>query len=96
MKVVSKREPGARVLDDVARLQRTLNRLRGRRLVPRGLYRFSSFEEADRWMTSQIVRSAAHLHSKTSSPSAEAARNDRGSYVSASSPDSPSRSAFSR
>ena len=70
MKVVSKRASGARVLDDVARLQRTLNRLRGRGLVPRGLYRFSSFEEADRWMMSQIARSAAHLSSKTSSPSA--------------------------
>ena len=54
MKVVSKRAPGARALDDAARLQRTLNRLRGRGLVPRGLYRFSSFEEADRWMMSQI------------------------------------------
>ena len=70
MKVVSKRVPGAHVLDDVARLQRTLNRLRGRGLVPRGLYRFSSFEEADRWMMSQIAHSAAHLNSKTSSPSA--------------------------
>ena len=99
MKVVSKRAPGARVLDDVARLQRTLNRLRGRGLVPRGLYRFSSFEEADRWMMSQIARSAAHLNSKTSSPSAEAVCNDRRGYLSASSassPDSPSRSAFSR
>ena len=70
MKVVSKRVPGARILDDAARLQRTLNRLRGRGLVPRGLYRFSSFEEADRWMMSQIARSAAHLSSKISSPSA--------------------------
>ena len=71
MKLVSKRSPGGRILDDTARLQRTLNRLRGPALVPRGVYRFSSFEEADRWMMSQIARSAAHLSSKTSSPSAE-------------------------
>lgn len=70
MKLVSKRAAGAHVLDDMARLQRTLNRLRGRGLVPRGLYRLSSFEEADRWMMSQIARSAAHLNSKTSPPSA--------------------------
>ena len=70
MKVFSKRKPAAHVLDDAARLQRTLNRLRGPALVRRGVYRYSSFEEADRWMMSQIARSAAHLNSKTSSPSA--------------------------
>lgn len=64
------RAPGAPVLDDVARLQRTLNRLRGHDLLPRGLYRFSSLEEADTRMMSQIARTAARLSSKTSWPSA--------------------------
>jgi hypothetical protein len=58
------------VVADVARLQRTLNRLRGAGLVPRGVYRFSSFDEADAWMLSQMARSAARQSSKTSSPSA--------------------------
>ena len=48
MKIVSKRAPGARILDDIEHLQRALNQLRGQDLVPRGLYRFSSFEAADR------------------------------------------------
>ena len=58
MKIVSKRAPGARILDDVEHLQRALNQLRGQDLVPRGLYRFSSFEAADRWMMSQIAHTA--------------------------------------
>ena len=70
MKVVSRRVPGARILDDVERLQRALNQLRGHDLVPRGLYRFSSFEAADEWMMSQIARTAARLSSRTSSTSA--------------------------
>jgi hypothetical protein len=57
------------VLEDVARLQRTLNRLRGGGLVPRGLYRFSSFEDADTWMMRQMAQSAARQSSNTSSPS---------------------------
>ncbi len=70
MKTVSKRAAGARILDDVERLQRALNQLRGHDLVPRGLYRFTSFEAADRWMMGQIAHTAARLSSKTSWPSA--------------------------
>jgi hypothetical protein len=52
-------------------LQRTMARLRGTgAIVPRGLYRFTSFEEADAWMTRTMARTHASLKSKTSSGSA--------------------------
>lgn len=73
MRTVGRRVVEARdakhVLDDAARMQRTLNRLRGVGLVPRGLYRFASFEEAETWMMSQLAQSAARQSSKTSLPS---------------------------
>jgi len=51
-------------------LQRTLSALRGTRaIVPRGVYRFASFEEADAWMTRTMARTHASLRSKTSSES---------------------------
>jgi len=41
---------------DQGRLARTAALLRGRRgLVPRGVYRFSSFDEADAWMTKMMI-----------------------------------------
>ena len=70
VKIVSRRAPGARILDDVEHLQRALNQLRGHALVQRGLYRFSSFEAADEWMTSQIAHTAARQSSRTSWTSA--------------------------
>ena len=54
-------------LAEAAVLQRTLNRLRkadGLGLVPRGVYRFTSHEDADRWMTTQIATSPARRKSK--------------------------------
>jgi hypothetical protein len=52
-------------------LQRTLAAVRGTgALVPRGVYRFSSFEEADAWMTRMMARTHASLRSKTSPGSA--------------------------
>lgn len=53
-------------LRDAAILQRTLNRLRGGKLVPRGVYRFSGHAEADQWMMGQIAASPAPPSSKTS------------------------------
>lgn len=50
-------------------MQRTVNRLRGTGLIPRGVYRFASHEEADEWMIRTIANTHAHLSSKTSSPS---------------------------
>jgi hypothetical protein len=58
-------------LADQRRLARTSALLRGTAgLVPRGVYRFTSFEEADSWMTETLLRTHAHLNPKTSSGSA--------------------------
>ncbi len=66
IKRVSRRGDGEDVLRDIAILQRTVNRLRGCGLVPKGVYRFHSHEEADVWMTRQIARNHARRNSKTS------------------------------
>ena len=74
MRTLGKRRVDGNPLQEAAALQRTLNRLRkaqGLGLVPRGVYRFSSHEEADQWMTSQIATSPARRKSKISSPSAD-------------------------
>jgi hypothetical protein len=48
-------------------LQHTLASVRGTgAIVPLGVYRFSSFEEADAWMTRTMARTHASLKSKTS------------------------------
>jgi hypothetical protein len=46
---------------------KSANKLRGDYgICPRGVYRFSTFEEADRWMTQMLVRSfLAAQRSKT-------------------------------
>jgi hypothetical protein len=52
-------------------LQETLAAVRGTgAVVPRGVYRFTSFEEADAWMIRTMARTHASLRSKTSSGSA--------------------------
>ena len=55
---------GGGVLRDIAILQRTKNRLRGKSLVPKGIYRFSSHEDADSWMMKQIVANHVRPSSK--------------------------------
>jgi hypothetical protein len=66
MKTVMRRRGPADPVRDSAILQRTMNRLRGAGLVPRGVYRFATHEEADEWMTRQIVATHARRSSKTS------------------------------
>lgn len=68
---VTKRSAGENHLRDAAVMQRTMNRLRGVGLIPRGVYRFALHEEADEWMIRTIADTHAHLSSKTSSPSAK-------------------------
>ena len=41
-------------------MQRTMNRLRGGALIPRGVYRFTDHEEADEWMIRTIADTHAH------------------------------------
>lgn len=56
-KVVGRRREGSSTLDAARILQETLRGLRGGAgLAPRGLYRFSTFEEAQVWMRSQTER----------------------------------------
>jgi len=58
-------------MTDQAPLARTAAWLRGTAgLAPRGVYRFSSFEEADAWMTQMMLRTHARLSRKISSASA--------------------------
>lgn len=65
-KRISVRPEGGDPVRDIAILQRTINRLRGGALVPRGVYRFTSHEEADEWMIRQIAATHARRSSKTS------------------------------
>jgi hypothetical protein len=57
---------------DSLQLQRTLAVLRGTgALVPRGVYRFATFDEADEWMTRTMARTHVNLKRKTSLASAK-------------------------
>jgi hypothetical protein len=68
MKTVGRRRMAGGMPGD---LQRTLAAVRGTgAVVPRGVYRFSSFEEADAWMTRTMARTHASLKSRISSASA--------------------------
>ena len=63
---VSRRPVGQDVIRDISILQRTINGLRGADLVPRGVFRFPSHEEADAWMMRQMASTHARRSSKTS------------------------------
>ena len=72
MKVVGHRSPERATLADQGPLARTAALMRGTRwLVPRGVYRFTSFEEADTWMTEMMRHTHERLSRQTSSASAE-------------------------
>jgi hypothetical protein len=64
VKRVPGRREGENVLRDIDILQNTMNQLRGCGLIPRGLYRFRTHEEADEWMTRQIAANHARHASK--------------------------------
>jgi hypothetical protein len=71
MRIVGTRLVDSDALADQGRLARTATLLRGTAwLVPRGVYRFDSFDEADAWMNEAILRTHEHLARKTSSGSA--------------------------
>jgi hypothetical protein len=70
MKVVGTRDTGTSALADQAALARTAALVRGTaRLAPRGVYRFSSFDEADAWMTRMLLRTHERPSPTTSSAS---------------------------
>ncbi len=66
LRTVSRRPPGEDALRDASILLRTVNRLRGTGIAPRGVYRFASHEEADTWMMRQMARSPARRSLKIS------------------------------
>ena len=60
MRTVGKRRQDGSALGDQGRLARTAALLRGAAgIVPRGLYRFRTFEEADAWMIRAMARTHA-------------------------------------
>ena len=65
IKVVTKRKQIESPLEDIKRLQKTINRLRGYALIPVGVYRFKTFQEADQWMIKTIASTHASLNWKT-------------------------------
>ncbi len=68
MKVVTTRkmnEGKEELLRDIAVLLRTIRRLRGDDLVPKGVYRFSTHEEAEEWMIRRMAVTHVHRNSKT-------------------------------
>ena len=68
MKTVGRRHGGSQ---RIGALQRTLSKLRGTGvLIPRGVFRFTSFEETDAWMTRTMARTHASRKSKISRGSA--------------------------
>ena len=71
MKVVGTRRIDTSSMADQAALARTAALVRGTaHLAPRGVYRFSSFDEADAWMTRMLLRTHERQSRKTSSASA--------------------------
>jgi hypothetical protein len=70
IKKIGGRREGDDVLRDIEILQRTVNELRGCGLIPRGVYRFRTHEEADEWMMRQIAANHARHGFRTSSTSA--------------------------
>ena len=59
-KVVGRRKLPAASLENMTRFNRTVAFLRGTvAIVPRGVYRFRTFEEADQWMSKRMARTHA-------------------------------------
>ena len=69
-KIVGRRREPEATLAATDVLLRTVRDLRAGGLAPRGLYRFESFEEAQKWMRSQMARRSGLQRSRTSAGSA--------------------------
>jgi len=63
VKIVGRRRPPKVDVISFNQMQKTVNALRaGRGLVPKGVYRFKTFEEADAW----LIRMMAEISSRAS------------------------------
>jgi hypothetical protein len=71
VKTVGRRSAATDPMADQGRLARTMAALRGTSaLAPRGVYRFTSFDEADQWMSTTMRRTHVRRNRVTSSASA--------------------------
>ena len=71
VKTVGQRHTGGTGIQEQASLARTAAALRGTTaLVPMGVYRFDSFDEAQSWMNEMIRLTHARLSRRTSPASA--------------------------
>ncbi len=58
MKVVGKRKYTTPTNDAFVLQETMLDFRRGRGFIPKGVYKFKTFEEAQQWMTDQIVKNS--------------------------------------
>lgn len=65
MKVITKRFGKADPIVEGAGILRFIRQLRGDVLIPKGVYRFKSMKEANRWMIYTIANTRVRLSSKT-------------------------------
>lgn len=54
-KYISKRKMNKNSISDAAILLETISKLQGGKLIPKGVYKFSTFEEADEWALKMIA-----------------------------------------
>ena len=72
MRKVGRREEAGNAMADQGAMARTAAALRGTPfLVPRGVFRFRTFDEADAWMIEMTRRTHARLSRKISPESAD-------------------------
>ena len=65
MKVITKRHGKQDPIEEGAGMLRLVRQLRGDVLIPKGVYRFKSMKEADRWMIHTMASTHVRLLSKT-------------------------------
>jgi len=65
MKVIFKKLRTPDAIRDAKILLKTMNKLRKYALVPKGVYKFRAFEEANRWMIKTMASTHVRLNLKT-------------------------------
>lgn len=65
-KILTKRFGKQDSIEEMGQLQELFNEIKNFLLVPRGVYKFKSYEEADQWMIKTMVSTHVSQNSKTS------------------------------
>lgn len=65
IKIVTKRKGAVDSINDARILLKTIQHLRGKELVPKGIFRFKTFKEADEWMMNMMVNTLVPRRLKT-------------------------------